>query len=130
MARVLEALWRVDRVGSVTKLNCRINFFLIDSVVVFSCQEHCAVSNSICFARVVVFCFRFLTWYHCCFRWLFLGFQSFFIWFELGCLKSLSLSDCFVGLGFLSDLFFFKAPVPSFVGCRPLFAMFFAGCYE
>ena len=68
-------------------------------MVVFSCQEHCIVSDLICFVREMVFCFRFLTWYHCCFRWLFLGFWNFFVWFELGCLKSLSLSNCFIGLG-------------------------------
>ena len=98
MARVFEALWWVDRVGSATKPNCSINFFLIDSLVVFSCQEHCTVSDSICFARAMVFCFHFLTLYHCCFRRLFLGFRSFCIWFELGCLKLLSLSSCFIGL--------------------------------
>ena len=96
---MLEALWQVDMVGSVAKPNWRISFFLINSVAVFSCQEHCAVSDLICFVREMVFCFHFLTWYCCCFQWLFLGFQIFFIWFELGCLKSLSLGNCFIGLG-------------------------------
>ena len=85
--------------GSATKPNCSINLFLIDSMVGFSCQEHCAVSDSICFARSMVFCFHFLTLYRCCFHWLFHGFRSFSIWFELGCLTLLSLSGCFVGLG-------------------------------
>ena len=48
MARMLDALWRVDSAGLVVKPNCSINLFLIVSMVVFSCQEDCVVSDLIC----------------------------------------------------------------------------------
>ena len=99
MARALEALWPVDRVGPATKPNCNINFFIVDSMAPFSCQEHCVVSDLICFARAKEVCFHFMTLYHCCFQQLVLGFQHFFVFFELCCLELCSMGNCFIGLG-------------------------------
>ena len=93
----MEALCRVDRVGSATKPNCNINFFVVASMAVFSCQEHCIDSDLICFARAMEVCFCFLTLYCCCFRQLVLGFWIFFSLFDLCCLGVRFLGDCFVG---------------------------------
>ena len=129
MARVLEALWPVDRVGSATKPNCSINFFFVDSVVVFSCQEHCTVSDLICFARAMEFCFHFFALYCCCCRQLVLGFQSFCIWFELGCLELLSLGDCFIGFGVVFGWICFSSRrlVCHLLVVGPSLPCFFAG---
>ena len=94
----MEALCRVERVGSLAKPNCAINFFVVASVAVFSCQEHCVDSDRICFARVMEVCFHCLTLYRCCFRRLILGFQIFFSLFDLCCLGVCFLGDCDVDL--------------------------------
>ena len=127
----MEALCRVDRVGSVAKPNSDISFFVVASVAVFSCQERCIVSDLICFARAMEVCFRFLALYRCCFRRLVLCFRNFFGLFDLCCFVGTLLGGLlrWFAVCLWSDLFFFKAPGPLLVGCRPLFGMpcFFAG---
>ena len=39
VTRVMEALCRLDRVGSVTKPNCDINFFIFASMAVFRARS-------------------------------------------------------------------------------------------
>ena len=125
----MEALCHVDRLGSAAKPNCDINFFIAESVAVFSCQEHCIVSNWICFARTMEVCFHFLTLYHCCFRWLILGFRSFFGWVDLCCLEVRFLGSCFVDLWLAFDRICFSSRclVCCLLVVSPSLPCFFAG---
>ena len=105
----MEAICHVDRVGSVAKPNCDISFFVVASMVVFSCQEHCIDSDWICFVRAMEVWFHFLALYCCCFRRLVLGFQSFFGLFDLCCLGVHFLDDCFISLQLAFGLICFSS---------------------
>ena len=96
-------MWWLECDGSAMTPNWSISFFLTDSVVFFSCQLICAVSNLIWFVRPMAFCFHCLAMYHCFCRQLFLGFRSFFALVDLGCLKPCFLDCCFFGFGFVFE---------------------------
>ena len=76
-ARVIEALCRLDRVGSPTNPNWAINFFSVASLAVFSCQSIWVDSELICFVTAMEVCLCFFAWNRCFFRRLVLGFRGF-----------------------------------------------------
>ena len=92
---VKEALCHVDKVGSAAKPNCNINFVVVASVVVFSCQEPCVVSDLICFARAMLFFLFFGLVLLLC-SMAHPGFRIFGL-LDLCCLGKSFLGNCFVG---------------------------------
>ena len=81
----------------------------------------------ICFARVMLVCFRFLAWNLCFFRRLVLGFSEFRRFCSPGLLAVGLLGRVlgWFGACLLLDLFFFEAPIPSLFGGWPLCGIFY-----
>ena len=63
----MEALCRADSLWSLANPNCAINFFVVASLEVFSCQSSRTDSDLVCFVTAMKVCLRFLAWNLCFF---------------------------------------------------------------
>ena len=109
MARVIEALCRLDIVGSPTNPNCAINFVAVASLEVFSCQNNWADSELICFVTATDVCLYLFAWNRCFFRLLVLGFRDFVCFWLQSCWRECFLSDSVVVLERSFDLICFSS---------------------
>ena len=109
LARVMEALCRLDIVGSPTNPNCAISFVAVASLVVFSCQNNWADSELICFVMATDICLYFFAWNHCFFCLLVLGFRGFACFCLQTCWRDCFWSDSVVVLERSFDLICFSS---------------------
>ena len=106
---MIEALCRLDNVGSPTNPNCAISFVAVASLVVFSCQNNWADSELICLITATDVCLCFFAWNRCFFRLLVLGFRGFVCFLRQSCWRECFLSDSFVVLERSFDLICFSS---------------------
>ena len=129
MDRVIEALCRLDIVGSPTNPNCAINFVAVASLVVFSCQNNWADSELIFFVTATDVCLYLFAWNRCLFRLLVLGFRDFVCFWLQSCWRECFLSDSVVVLERSFDLICFSSRrrVLRDLESGPSLACFFEG---
>ena len=105
----MEALCRLDIVGSPTNPNCAINFVAVASLVVFFCQNNWTDSELICLVTATDVCLYLFAWNRCFFRLLVLGFRDFVCFCLQSCWRECFLSDSVVVLERSFDLICFSS---------------------